>query len=127
MAHNALSDVFELLGADTVSVRRRAAGSYNPATGEYAPAADQVVSLTAHIQPASPRQMLALPEGQRTAETLVVFSGSELRAASSPGGADGDVLTWRGEEFAVISVEQWKEMGDFYKALAQRRDQEAGT
>ncbi len=63
--------------------------------------------VTASVQPASGRDLLRLPEGQRTKESRLVLTKGELRLR--------DYFDLDGETFEVAHVKPW--MGDFYDAM----------
>lgn len=74
-------------------------------------------TFDASIQPASGRQIKALPEARHTEEIRVVYTVTELR-----GGPRGDIVTIAGEPWEVIRVETWDAYGSVhYRAYIARQ------
>ena len=73
----------------------------------------QQTTITATVQPATGRDLLRLPEGQRGKETVLVLSLGELRLR--------DKFDRNGGTYEVEHVKPWD--GAFYDALAQRLEQ----
>lgn len=63
------------------------------------------------VQPATPRELERLPEGDRDRESITVYSRDPLRMgqrpASDSGGPAADVILWQGQRYEVASVEPW--------------------
>lgn len=60
------------------------------------------------IQPATPRELERLPEGDRDRESITVYSETPLRIGQRPEGEAADIIHWRGMRFEVASVETWQ-------------------
>lgn len=84
-----------LLGAATITRRRRAAGT-RAATGYWTPGAATDTSIVASVQPATGEDLQVLPEGLRTARGIRVFTSSELRTADPTVGTTSDELVIAG-------------------------------
>lgn len=103
------------IGGEVVVFSRRAVGSY--VNGVWVPGALSTVTATVSIQPASARDRQILPEGDRTRETVRVYSPVELKTTLEGSSAQApDEFTWQGRLYRVKSVERW--IGDFWKAIA---------
>lgn len=67
-------------------------------------------NISAHVQPALPRDMRNAPEGQLQSETRVFWTETSLLLA--------DRLTVGGVEFIVQNVEPWDDLDGWQKARA---------
>lgn len=92
--------------AVSVSLKRKAAGTYN-ADGEFVPGAETTSTIRAAIQPASGRQLMDLPEGIREEARWLAWSRSEIRL--------DDEITHAGSRYRVMFV--WpRAEGAFWRA-----------
>lgn len=66
------------------------------------------------VQTPTPAMLQGLPEGQRLAETIAVFTLTEIKA--TPGAPD-EILLGDGRLYRVVALDKWP---DHYRALAQR-------
>lgn len=114
-----LSDVVDELGNTTLAVTRR--GRPTLSLGMYTPGATTTLAIPGVIWPATPRDVLSLPEGRRTERTVVAATKVALQGPTAPGdglaGLQGDLIAYQGETFEVLRVEPWAEHG-FYRSLA---------
>lgn len=107
------------LGGQTATVQRRAASSM--LNGRVVAGTSTTIPLTASIQPSTPRELLRLPEGLRTKQTITVVALVALRTADEAAGTPPDVITYEGSSYEVQSVESWSFRGTTYwRALATR-------
>ena len=106
------------LESEIVTVTRRAAGSRTK--GLVTPGASSTLTVSASVQPITPRQAQMLPEGIRQSASFVVFSGTELKATDPLTGAVGDTISYRGRTWEIVSVEDWTQHGGFYKSVAAK-------
>lgn len=67
------------------------------------------------VQPATPRELERLAEGDRDRETITVYSRVPLRVGQRPEGTAADVILWQGQRYEVASVEPWH---GYVRALA---------
>lgn len=111
-----LAGVIRRLGTQ-VTVTRTVAGTY--VKGVHQPGESSSFGITASVQPASGRDLLRLEEGQRTRETITVFTPDDLRTTDEATGTPADRIEWQGSTYEVQVVENWTP-GRFRKALAQR-------
>jgi len=100
-----------------ITVSRFEPGYYNE-DGRFVAASPITFDIRASVQPARPDEIQRLPEGRRTSATIAVYSKAELKTANAPQGNQPDLLSYRKESFQVESVEDWFELGGYYKALA---------
>lgn len=97
-----------VLAEETLTIDRPGATTYT--LGRAADGADTQATIAATVQPATGRDLLRLPEGQRSEETVLVLSLGELRLR--------DRFTRGGSTYEIKHVKPWG--GSFYDALAQR-------
>ena len=94
----------------------------NPPTvtnGRAVAAGQTTFTINASIQPLSERDLLALPEGQRTEENRLLFTRTELRTLTSAGGPDSIVID--GETWVVSSSSVWSTLSLYYRAIIHRQ------
>jgi len=78
-----------------------------------------VISFSAVVQNASPKDLLVLEEGMRTEETIKLHTTFEL-VSQVDGVSNGDKLTYLGSTYQVYNVAN-RQIGGYYKALAIRQ------
>lgn len=110
--------VNEFAGGATYPVERFSGGSY--VQGVYAPTGESTFNITAIVIPAGGEQLLKLPEGERTKETFLLLSTTELKAGVDAGAADRVTLP-RGV-FEVKTIDDFTLAAGFYRYLVQRVD-----
>jgi len=116
---NLASTIRRLSGSPVATVTRGAAGTYT--AGRLTPGALTTTTLAVvNIQPASGRDLLRLPEGVRTRETVAIWTSDELRTANEATGAPADVVNYGGASYQVELVEDWVGLGGFRKAIAAK-------
>ena len=79
-------------------VTRRAQGSYGSA-GAFIPGSTSAFTIDACIVPFDGRERITLPNGVHTHDVRVIDTATELRCEPP------DIITIRGEAFAVFAVE----------------------
>lgn len=82
-----------------------------------------LVALTANVQPAGGRQLMRLPEGERTRENITVWCTSAIRPTSRSEGKPGDIVLWNDKRFEVVTLNDWSANGDYWEALCSMVDQ----
>lgn len=127
-----LAGVVESLATGTYTVTRTAPGTYGGGLpvglgggvgsddGRYRPGATSTFAIRASVQPLAGRDLLRLPEGLRTRQTIKVYTATALRTADAPDGAGADVIAYQGDSYQIETVEPWAEAGGFYKAIAAK-------
>jgi hypothetical protein len=63
--------------------------------------------IYANCQPASERDLEALPEGRRNNDSYVLFTDTLLRTAEVTGPNNPDIVELFGEDFEVLGVGRW--------------------
>lgn len=67
------------------------------------------------VQPASDKEIIQVPEGDRSSEIMVFYSLNEIYTTNT--GGTSDELEWRSNRYRVDKVERFGDNG-YYKALA---------
>lgn len=100
-------DVGDLIGSfmtGTYTVTRR--GASTVVDGRAVPAVPSTLSIVASVQPATGRDLERLPEGQRSRETRVVFTPTQLLIATQGAGLS-DIVAIDGSKWEVQQVARW--------------------
>lgn len=113
-----LSSVVLSLQSHTLTVKRAVAGTY--AAGRYSAGAPATLSVSANVQPASAEDLALLPEGERTTDTIVVYTIAELQPTSQANGELGDLVNYQGRDYRVRHVEAWAPNGAYWRSVASR-------
>lgn len=66
------------------------------------------LSIDASVHPAAGNDLLRLPEGQRTIETRIVFTTTELKEGSEGSTYKADKVSIDGALWEVQTVESWR-------------------
>lgn len=109
--------LFLATGSIQLTLIRRGNGSY--VRGRWVDdSTPDSVTITANVQPVSPKEILMLPESDRTRDAVKVFSKSEIRTAKE-GSHVADQFVFDGTTYEVRKVKKWQ-MGvlDHYWAIA---------
>ena len=103
-----------------VTLTRYAAGSY--VGGRWVEGASSSVTITACVQPATPRDLLRLEEGDRTSEAIAVWSPDAMQSLNETAGTQPDRISYDGKTWLVKIVEWWDPTPQLthYRALAVR-------
>lgn len=97
------------------------------AHGRALPSVQTSFPIQANLQPLSGRELMVLPEGQRSEETKWLYSDQEIRALGKTNAPDEVDVTYPSglvETYVVTSVEYWPyppESQEFWKARVSRR------
>jgi hypothetical protein len=90
--------------------------------GRWTDGASSTATIRASVQPAGPRDLLHLPEGDRTKGAVKIYTDSELSEGDESLALVPDELTWNGEQWQVQKV--WRHaLGiGHHKGLALRKE-----
>jgi len=113
---------FLLTGKTTLTIKRTSAGSYVNGRWVDGTTVAPAPTITANVQPANTRDLLLLPESERTKEWVKVYTTDLIRnLREGVNGWAADEFTWNGDTYRVMRVKRYQ-MGvlDHYKALAAR-------
>lgn len=98
-----------MLGATTLTVTRRAAGSY--VAGVWTPGATSTLTVEGSLQPMTGRELLLLPEGERTRARWKLYTETELRTADETTTTEADRVSWNGRSLVVVRVQDYSHVG----------------
>jgi hypothetical protein len=73
----------------------------------YASAAYTDIILRLNVQPLTPNEILALPEGERTVKRIKSFGVGPMESADEYGNVPGDRLFYRGIWYECVSSVPW--------------------
>ncbi len=76
--------------------------------------------IIASIQPATPQDLLRLPEGQRTKDSITIWTETVLQEPDAISGAQGDTVYFGNRQYQVERIFQWADSGGYNKVLAQK-------
>ena len=93
-----------------LTVTRYAAGSYS--NGNYVNGATSTFSIIMSVQPINGRELIYLPEGQRTRQFLTGYTETLLQTANQEAGTKADVVAYNGRNYEVQRVEYWESTGN---------------
>lgn len=79
------------------TVMRQTAGAYY--RGEWANGVETVVTVYGSVQPVSGQELMVLPEGRRTRDTVKIYTDTELN--TSENNQQADKILWRGHLYEV--------------------------
>ena len=91
----------------TVTVTRYAAGSY--VNGTYVSGAISTFSAIMSVQPMTGRELLNLPEAQRTRNIVKGYCPTQLYTAQQSASKKADLVTVGTKTYEVQNVEHWQE------------------
>lgn len=87
-----------------IQVRQVTGGAYD-ANGRWSGETEVKETIQASVQPASPKDLLALEEGRRSRASFVLFSKSKLE---SIGAQNPHRIKLFGDEYEVVGAEPWQ-------------------
>lgn len=80
----------------------------------------EVIPASGVLVPATPRQLARLPEADRSSEIIAVYSREPLTPGSDT--FKPDLVTWRGRNYRVVSLDDYADYGGWCVALAAACD-----
>ncbi len=92
--------------SETVTVNRESAGTYS--SGVYVPGSSSLFAIQMSVQPLSGKELLNLPEAQRTRRQIKGYTATELFTASEALSQKADIVSYDDSTFEVQDVEQWE-------------------
>lgn len=102
------------MGGKKFSVRRSRGGSYVNGVWTEDDTGPAILQVLASEQPVNGKDIERIPEGDRVREVRKLYAAQELRPHNERTGAEADVITIRGQEFQVSTVERWQ---SYWKCL----------
>ena len=76
----------------------------------------------ASVQPMNAKELQLLPEGLRNAGATVVYTTCELLTVETSACKTPDRMVYRGVTYQIHSVEDWFDLGGYYRCVAVRMD-----
>lgn len=117
-------DSIKAMNGKNYTVKRESiAGSYN-GEGVWVPGGEGTVTVFASKQPLTGKEIVRIPEGDRTKQRFVLYSADLLKALDEVEGKKADVVTLEEGEFQVESVSPWT---NFYKAIIVKIERQEAT
>jgi hypothetical protein len=86
------------------------AGTY--VNGDYVAVAPTISQVIMSIQPISGRELLNVPEAQRTRQFMTAYSPVKLYTVQTSVSKKADLIEWDGAFFEVQAVEYWASSGN---------------
>ena len=105
---------------DAVQLTRYVAGAYETTHGRYVAGSSSTTTIVASVQTPTAEQLLQLAEGQRTEDTIAVYTATKLQTAATPAGVKADRLTYQSKTYEVQKLFDWSMNGNFVSALCVR-------
>lgn len=103
----------------SLTVKRRAAGAL--VAGRWVDGAESTFSIVMSVQPAGDKELMILPEGQRTKRVVKGYTATFLQTANKALNLVPDRVVYDGVDFEVQQVEKWVDgsLGDLdhYKVI----------
>lgn len=118
---------FQLTHFTEVEIKRGSTGTLVKGRWKKGPTTDVVIE--ANVQPFQYKDIMQLPEADRTKEWIKLYSKDLIRSAKEgDDGYDADIVLWDGFEYKVMRVRHYQ-MGilDHWHAQAARTPISAGT
>lgn len=132
-----LNGVIRSFGArmPALEVERRDGATYDQ-RGIYQEGTKTVLKIKpAVVQPATERQLLRLPEGDRSKETITIHTIEQLRTARAGSGQEADIVLFREPtpvsggilkgRYVVVLAGDWQLVAGFTSSMAQKIEGDA--
>lgn len=113
-----LSGVVESLFVETIVIERR--GATTRVDGDVVEPLPTKIRMRANVQPASPRDLSRLPEGDRTGEVILVLTAKRVRTGDLQTKVQPDVVCYDRKRFEVLAVEDWSRQSGQFETLARK-------
>lgn len=102
---------------DPISVTVTRFGPGGHIGGQWADGSDSTLTIEADVQPLNARDLMNVPEGQREAGWIKLYSETLLRTVDDVQGCRADVVAYKGRRWEVQKVTTWEAIGlDHFKA-----------
>lgn len=109
-------DSFALPGG--ISVERYEVGGYD-SEGFPLPDVINLTPMTAVVHVATSRDLQRLPEGERTLETIIVFTKVPLLTSDTTSKIKADVVRYATKRYRVVLSENWLAQSGHYRCWCQ--------
>lgn len=111
------ADMIASFASDTLTRTRAVSGS--TVDGFYVAGSTTSTAITAVVIRGVENQNL-LPLGERTSESITIYTSADLQTTSAPGGTVADRLVYQGETYEVAGVRRWTSHGNYTEAVATK-------
>jgi hypothetical protein len=125
--HEGLEDVIECLDTGSIAIERRTNASFDT-DGNAVRGTIEIRNISpAVVHIATGRDLLRLPEGDRTSEVLLIFTQQRLRTARVASGQEADVVLYQSQpdetsRYVIRTSEDWIRQSGHYRSLAVKRE-----
>ena len=104
---------------------RKTAGTTDD-DGFYTPGSTTSVPFSGTIMRMSDKERENLPEGQRTTETIKIYTDTDLYVTNITAGTKGDIVTYKGNDYEIVGRSDWDDFNEaglqHYKLIGQKID-----
>lgn len=105
-----------VLFTEEYAVTRASAGTRTK--GKYIAGPTSEVTIEANWQPLNGKELLNLPELQRTKRSIKVYSEDEIKGMDEANKIPADIITIEdGSKFEIQNVRYYKELNEHWKAI----------
>ncbi len=118
---------YNLTGRVELQIRRKTEDSDGYWSGGvyHSTSVETLIDIEANIQPSKYSDVMKLREGFRTRKSVTLYTNTLVRIMRE--GDDGylaDEFTWKGDDYEIMYVQDWTEMGvlEHYKAIGVRKE-----
>lgn len=116
-----MSTLIQEFETDLIEVIRNKQAGYYDIDGLYVEGQKERIDLSVVVTPAKGRELLHLPEAQRSSEMLKIYSDEKLLTVDEGVSKIADVVVWRGHEYQVQIVDDWTHTDlPHYRSLAAK-------
>ena len=102
---------------ETIQVIRSTGGEYD-AKGHFTRRDPSPLTLIANVQPLQGKELLILPEGKRTKDSLKILTDQELLETNEETGQLPDVVLYRGKYYEIHSVKVYTQILPHFESVA---------
>lgn len=100
------SPQFLLTHKTPITILRASKGEW--VKGKWVPGTVQAVIMDANVQPLKGSELTALPESDRTKESIKVYSVETLKTLEEVSQEEADVIVWEDKKFRAIKAMTYK-------------------
>jgi hypothetical protein len=105
--------------SEEVELRRHPSSAYDE-HGRFVELDPEVSYIDAAVQPAAQKDLVQVPEGRKLKGGIKIFSTEQLFTASVEDRRQPDKIVWQGDEYEIVTVNEWNKDGNYYRSLALR-------